>query len=429
MKKLTSLFALMCASVMMLFAAEPKVVTLDFTDSNWNLPTEYVKTAASYTYQDYTISFSASSNGHKVGVTKGKDGIITSYDYLIMGKKDALLTLPVLTMDVAKIVVYGRTGASTNVEFNLGVITDTDTTMILSANEKDATKNHEIFVPSQYQKAGTKYAIKVMSAHNIQITKIEMIEVVAGVPDVPTFSLAAGAYNSNQQVTLTCATEGAKIYYTTDETTPTETSTEYTAPITVDKTTTIKAIAIKDGVSSEVAVAKYVIAIVQGQGTKEAPFTVKDVQTLTASYADKCWVEGYILGVSASSNSGAFAFTNTIAVSNIVIADAADETDAANAIPVELKNNTDTRATLNIIDNAGNIGKKVKVYGTLESYFSTVGVKNIEEFELVSGGNTTGIDAVETLNINAPMYNLMGQQVTADYKGIVLQNGQKYLLR
>ncbi|MBQ8100921.1 MAG: chitobiase/beta-hexosaminidase C-terminal domain-containing protein [Paludibacteraceae bacterium] len=428
MKKITSLFALMCATTL-LFAAEPKVVTIDFTDSNWNLPTDYVKTAASYTYGDYTISFSASSNGHKVGVTKDKNNNITSYDYLIMGKKDALLTLPVLTMDVAKIVVYGRTAASTNVEFNLGVITATDTTMILSTNEKDATKNHDLLIPSQYQKAGTKYAIKIMNAYNMQITKIEMIEVVAGAPDVPTFSLAAGAYNSNQQVTLTCTTEGAKIYYTTDETTPTETSTEYTTPITVDKTTTIKAIAIKDGISSEVAIAKYVIATIQGKGTKDAPFTVKDVQTLTASYADKCWVEGYILGVSGSSNSGAFAFTNTIAVSNLVIADVANEEEPANAIPVELKNGSDARTQLNIKDNSANIGKKVKLYGTLESYFSTVGVKNIEEFELEGSGNPTGLDAVETLNINAPMYNLMGQQVTADYKGIVLQNGQKYLLQ
>lgn len=53
-------------------------------------------------------------------------------------------------------------------------------------------------------------------------------------------------------------TDGAEIYYTTDgETTPTTGSYRYTNPFTITETTTIKAIAIKDGNSSEVAEATY----------------------------------------------------------------------------------------------------------------------------------------------------------------------------
>ena len=37
--------------------------------------------------------------------------------------------------------------------------------------------------------------------------------------------------------------------------------------------------------------------------------------------------------------------------------------------------------------------------------------------------------AVKALDVNAPIYNLAGQRVTANFKGIVLQNGQKYILR
>ena len=34
-----------------------------------------------------------------------------------------------------------------------------------------------------------------------------------------------------------------------------------------------------------------------------------------------------------------------------------------------------------------------------------------------------------TLDINAPMYDLLGRQVDATYRGIIIQNGNKYLLR
>ena len=56
-----------------------------------------------------------------------------------------------------------------------------------------------------------------------------VIETVAS----PAFSLASGAVNSGTSVTITCSTEGAKIYYTTDGTEPTASSTEYTAAISV----------------------------------------------------------------------------------------------------------------------------------------------------------------------------------------------------
>ena len=78
-------------------------------------------------------------------------------------------------------------------------------------------------------------------------------------PDAPKFSLAAGTYQSVQTVTMTCATSGASIYYTTDGSTPTVASTLYTAPITLDKTTTLKAVAVKSTLYSSVTSAAYTI--------------------------------------------------------------------------------------------------------------------------------------------------------------------------
>ena len=76
----------------------------------------------------------------------------------------------------------------------------------------------------------------------------------------PTFSLASGAVDSGTSVTISCSTEGAKIYYTTDETEPTASSTEYTAAISVTAAITLKAIAVEDGMNdSAVASASYTI--------------------------------------------------------------------------------------------------------------------------------------------------------------------------
>ena len=74
----------------------------------------------------------------------------------------------------------------------------------------------------------------------------------------PTFSPAAGTYGSTQSVSLSCGTAGATIYYTTDGTEPTRSSTAYSSAISVSVNTTIKAKAFKRGMhASETASATY----------------------------------------------------------------------------------------------------------------------------------------------------------------------------
>jgi len=66
----------------------------------------------------------------------------------------------------------------------------------------------------------------------------------------PTFTPLAGTYTSAQSVTLSDATPGATIYYTTDGSIPTTSSRVYAAAIPVAVTTTINAIATASGYST-----------------------------------------------------------------------------------------------------------------------------------------------------------------------------------
>ena len=63
----------------------------------------------------------------------------------------------------------------------------------------------------------------------------------------PTFSPAAGSYASAQTVAISDATSGTIIYYTTDGTTPTPSSSVYSSPIPVNATETLNAIAAASG--------------------------------------------------------------------------------------------------------------------------------------------------------------------------------------
>ena len=77
----------------------------------------------------------------------------------------------------------------------------------------------------------------------------------------PTASPAAGEVASGTTVALSCETENARIYYTTDGSNPTQSATLYENAITVTEAVTIKAKAYAEGhTASDVLTAAYTIS-------------------------------------------------------------------------------------------------------------------------------------------------------------------------
>lgn len=131
------------------------------------------------------------------------------------------------------ILTYNHTGKTVTITNSW----PTDATIYYSLNEND-TPNQEYTT-----------AITIPDDCNI----VRAIATKEGKDNSPVASItrvAAPTFGFDdiaQGFTITCATEGATIHYTTDGTEPTTSSTEYSGAVTITSETTVKAIAVKDG--------------------------------------------------------------------------------------------------------------------------------------------------------------------------------------
>jgi len=149
----------------------------------------------------------------------------------------------------------------------------------------------------------------------------------------PAFWPVPGSYSqtqAGQTITLADSSSGATIYYTTDGTTPTTSSTQYSSPVTISSTTTIKAIAAGPGFSaSAVATGTYTLTP-PGNGPTVSVVVTTDDQTRhlaaqpavsfsTASggtnsvYVDETQVYQPIEGFGASTTDSAMYLLNEVA--------------------------------------------------------------------------------------------------------------------
>ena len=91
------------------------------------------------------------------------------------------------------------------------------------------------------------------------ITEVTIVEGTAPAVATPTIEGTTPFFGTTT-VTLGCTTEGAKIYYTLDGNDPTSANALYADPFTLDKTTTVKAIAYNGETASTVATKEFVLA-------------------------------------------------------------------------------------------------------------------------------------------------------------------------
>ncbi len=289
-------------------------------------------------------------------------------------------------------------------------------------------------------------------------------------------------------VTLSGA-EGTSLFYTTDGSQPTNASTPYSAPFDLTASATVKAVAYDGTTASSVATKTFTAAYnatdindftTQGNGT---------VQNLMLENAKVVYANATNSNVYVKDATGALCFYNAglnLKTGDVLNGSVAGKLDIFNNLPEFVSNsltNTDrltvtpgtpvgpntltisevksTKYISDLVQISGvkldSVSKRlyasqgtdsVQIYDTFK-IFADAPVITPSENNTVTGiliiYNTTyeslpiTVDGIVTTAITdlkadsakaqAPVYNLAGQRVDAAYKGVVIQNGKKFIQR
>src|SRR6266702_1778736 len=179
---------------------------------------------------------------------------------------------------------------------------------------------------------GNRFSIPMVTNGKVYVVANGQVDVYGlfnGVPNAaaPVITPNGGTFATSQNVQLSSATASASIYYTLDGTTPTPSSTLYTAPITISTNTTIKAIANASGfVQSGVTTATFTFTTQTPTVTfSPAGGTYNAAQTVTLADADANAKIYYTTdGSTPSASSTLYAGPILVAVSETINAIAID---------------------------------------------------------------------------------------------------------
>lgn len=240
-------------------------------------------------------------------------------------------------------------------------------------------------------------------------------------PEAPTINPSTQTFSKAFTAIIT-AEDGADIYYTTNGDTPTTESTKYESGVEIPAaTTTLKAIAVKDGATSEVTTAIYTYEepIDETLGTFDNPLSVDQVKKYSSTLTSKTvWVKGKVVG--CLTNGGTF--QSTYSKSNFVIGESQDD-----FIPVQTGSNTYISNNLDFDKNSDIKDKEVMLYGKVETYFLQTGLKSVSFYtfgETISvnteeGYSTYYYASAPTLmptGVNGGTVTISNDKMTIDYK-------------
>ena len=259
----------------------------------------------------------------------------------------------------------------------------------------------------------------------IEVTNAYFVSIDEAAPAELTIS-GETTFVESTVVTITPSDVDHDVYYTLDGTDPKTSSTQvrYMEPFTITESCTVKAWEEDADIYAEKTFTK---AEAPAEMTVEDVIAAAPESTNATDGQQKVWVKGYIVGFvdGAKLAEGAkFTAEGCETATNLLLATNPAETNVENCIPVQLPSG-DIRAALNLQDNPDNLGKEVKLYGYVLKYFSVPGLKNVTAYEF-TGNTGVELQNAETIQ-NGKMYNLAGQRVSENYRGIVIMNGKKVI--
>lgn len=460
-------FTLMAVMLLICGAISAQEVTLDFTTNDkWKLPTAATRESKSFTDGTYTITLASPSKGTKEGY---KFVSYNGSNYFILGKQGATLTLPKFNFAVSKIVVEGNKGASASVKQNIFVGDKAVSTETIGAAEKanpqsdGPAKTNTYEIDPGYQAAGNQYVLKVTSAHNTQITKIliykqdgavkksaklafseEKVNHEVGTPfTAPKFTketTAAVKFSSNNEKVATVNAEGVIALGTEEgEAVITAESAENDVYAAGKATCTIyvwhyvtykKATAVESG-------KKYLIVAQRDNKTYYAMPCKKDakygyLQTqkkegtldelkIESSYDDNFVITKYEDGYSIKDCFGRYLYMDD---------DPAHKSFQLGDKEVAWTVDTNTDGTFTFTNTGKFIQFGDGTYTSFGAYAKKMD-KTVLPMLFVMGEGQTGINNIHATTAvkNNVMYNLAGQRVGKDYKGLVIMNGKKMMIK
>ena len=255
----------------------------------------------------FVDSTTATINGNTAtSVNKNTDGTLTVTYAFPATAKDKLTSI---TAPQAITVANGTAYSAMNLPNQVNIVTEGNTESSAPVTWDTTTPASGSYDPAVLTQQtvtlnGTVDCPDSIDANGVSLTTTITITIsAAGIVGAPTANPTAGTYSENQSVALTSSTVGATIYYTTDGSEPTitgGTTKQYTDPILVTGiegqsiTTTIKAIAVKNGMQDNSSVetftytiqnpvAKYTVTVTNGSGTGQ--YAQGETVTITAGAA------------------------------------------------------------------------------------------------------------------------------------------------
>ena len=243
---------------------------------------------------------------------------------------------------------------------------------------------------------------------------MEVLSQNCSLSDIP-FSLIVspeGQKYKTESLTISMTTVGEKstptIYYTLDNSDPKTSSTKqtYTVPFTIQGNKTLKAYAVDGNKETEVQTHTYTY-----QAPQKTALVVKFMPPAS-------WTTVYLYAWDMSTTPLMGEWPGTEWTTK-------DENDwLYHTFPEEMRE-------VNVIFNNGEGVQTADLY--VDEDVCYVWNEDEQKAEIdpeCSGSDVENIETdkeVPALNINLPMYNVLGQQVSADYQGVVIQNGYKYI--